>query len=68
METITIFSKKGMDLLQICLRSPQLPTGSFILLRLEKRENGTSCTRPLRKREELRSVLIPGYSEMGFQF
>lgn len=27
-----------------------------------------SCTRLVRKRGELRSVLIPGYSKMGFQF
>lgn len=57
----------GKDLLQICLGGPQLPAGSFMLLRLGKKENGSSCTRLVRKREELRSVLIPGYSGMGCQ-
>lgn len=67
-KTITSFCKVGKDLLQICLESYWTPTGTFNLPRLGKRENGTSCTRLVRKREALRSSLFPGYSGMGELF
>ena len=68
MKTITSFCKMGKDLLQICLGSSRTPAGTFSLPRLGKRENGTSCTRLARKRQALRSSLLPGYSGTGKPF
>lgn len=51
------FSEVARDLLQICLASFRMPISPFNTSKLVRRENGTSCTSPVRGEEWVSALL-----------